>query len=243
MAKKYCYALVVMLYNELGYSHKRICEVTGYKSSAVGNIISRRIGTRKERGHVVRAKKYELNIEAIEAEYINGASTYELGEKYDIPHAYVSELMLERGHTRGRGHGPACERANNKKRNEADARLIEELGCVPISEIKDHQCRRELRMALRKRDFGVTWKALAKRNGSMKCEVCGIECNPNDKTWVTHGPTHPSVDHIIRICDGGTDTFENTRLVCCSCNFKLNIQAEKEGKTHAEEQAITNKCA
>lgn len=132
MAKKYCPALVVMLYSELGYSHKTICEITGYSSSGVGNIISRKIGTRKKRGHVVRAKwsRYQLDqsiIKDIEIEYIAGASSYELGEKYDVNHATINKWMRELGHKRGKGYCSQAGKAgiaSNKKKQEAAARKL-----------------------------------------------------------------------------------------------------------------------
>ena len=53
----------------------------------------------------------------------------------------------------------------------------------------------------------------------MRCEICGIECDPGDKAWGSTGPTHPSVDHIVEIGKGGTDTWDNVRLACMCCNI------------------------
>ena len=170
----------------------------------------------------------EQVIDSIEADYLEGKSTIELGKKYGLHHTTISKFMRRRGHYRGRGGGAV--KVNNEARREAAiAKIIAECGNVENIETLDHSSRRELLMASRKRDYGITWKSLARRNGSMKCEVCNIECDPNDKVYGSFGPTHPSVDHIVRICDGGEDTWENSRLTCMKCNLKLNAKANRKG--------------
>ncbi len=231
---KFCPSLVVMLRTVLDMDTSDISRLMGCHLSTVSNVIARHGLQRKK-----PVRKNDVDIEAIEGEYLDGASSYELGKKYGINHATVSKWMRELGHCVGRGHG-AVERINTARREAADKKLIDEFGS--LNNLPSGR-RRDVRIALRKRDYGVTWRALAKRNGSMKCEVCGIECDPTDKRWVSSGPDYPSVDHIKRICDGGTDTFDNARLVCCSCNQKLNIQAEKEVITHAQKQAAAHECA
>ena len=116
-AKKCCPSLVAFLYT-FGLSHKSICEVTGYNSATVGNIISKKFGSRKERGYVVRAKCGLASIgsdalDVIEQEYLAGASTYELGKKYGVHHGTIGKWMRKRGHCRGKGGnsskgGKAC---------------------------------------------------------------------------------------------------------------------------------------
>lgn len=231
MPKKYCPALVVMLYTVLEYSHKRICETTGYTSSGAGNIISREIGPARQRGHIVRAKwgieKNEDLVEVIERDYLTtNASAREIGERYGITPQRVGKLMRARGHVRGKGGG-AVKRNNELRRKDAIAKITAECGDVENIESLDHKLKREMLMSSRKRDYGITWKSLSRRNGSMRCEVCGIECDPNDKSWGSSGPTHPSVDHIVRICDGGEDTWDNSRLTCMRCNLKLNAEANR----------------
>ena len=229
--KKYCNALVVILYKLGNCSHKQICELTGYPTNSVGNIISRRIGPRSERGHIVRSRwgiaKDKGIIEAIERDYLtSNASARVIGEKYGLSPWHVGKLMRGRGHVRGKGCG-AVNAANMERRKKAISRMIAECGSIENIEALSHEAKRELLMASRRRDYGITWKSLARRNGSMRCEVCGIECDPNDKSWGSSGPTHPSVDHIVRICDGGEDTWENSRLACMKCNLKLNAEANR----------------
>lgn len=126
--KKCCAALVAILYT-MGYPYKRICEVTGYKSSSVGNIISRRFGTKKERGLIIRTR-WEAEhcepdvIDEIEAKYLAGASVYELGEEYGRNHAVISKWMVKLGHRRGRGRGVARDAADEKKRKHAHEAFV-----------------------------------------------------------------------------------------------------------------------
>lgn len=108
MSVKYCPALVVMLRVVLDLKHRDIVAVTGYKSSAVGNIISRKCPECKHfqtEKHTRRGTtKEQLDISKIEREYVNGATTYELGEKYGVHHATISMWMRKSGHLRGKGY-------------------------------------------------------------------------------------------------------------------------------------------
>lgn len=64
-------------------------------------------------------------------------------------------------------------------------------------------------------DKGIHWKALAEKQGSMRCSVCGRECVCTEDR---KGSMYPTVDHIIPISRGGTHTWNNVRLVCRGCN-------------------------
>lgn len=232
-SKKYCAALVVALYDGFELSHKEICEQTGYPSSAVGNIISRRIGTKKERGHVVRArwtvaetgkaKTGKPIIEEIEREYLDGASSYELGEKYGVYHATVSKWMRSRGHQRVKGasapHSVVCARCGKRfiatKKNQ--------LYCSPT-------CLRAIKCQRRndsKRVNGnadlITLREVWERDGG-RCYLCGVQTDWNDyhivNGWWVAGPRYPTRDHVIAIHNGGTHTWDNVRLACFGCNSK-----------------------
>ena len=104
--QKYCPALVVMLRTVGGMRNRDICEYLGVASGTVGNIITRR-------GLADGKRRRDINIDEVERDYLAGASTYELGEKYGVHHATISKWMKKRGHVRGKGHGPACGK-NNK---------------------------------------------------------------------------------------------------------------------------------
>lgn len=235
MSKKYCPALVVMLYTVLEFSHKSICTTTGYPSSAVGNIISRKIGTVKERGHVVRSRwsRYEKNgelVDRIESDYVNGASTYEIQEKYGVNHATVSEWMRERGHHRGKGyvsHSKTVEAYRLARRANRKTDPNEPGGI-----------RRRCRKYGVRYDNGITKKKLIERDGN-RCQICGGLCDSTDRRWGRYGALSPSIDHIIALKNGGNHEWSNVQLAHLICNLvKGDKEQTSEVITHAKEQAI-----
>ena len=63
----------------------------------------------------------------------------------------------------------------------------------------------------------------------MKCAACGVETDPrdmwvNDKGTKCFGRNYPTVDHIVAIKNGGTDTFDNGQLLCKHCNSKKGVR-------------------
>ena len=212
---KYCAAVAVMLREVLGMPTHDISEASGIPSASVVNILNRkRPDLKLDRCQRVKGE----TIDAIERDYLTGASTYELGRKYNLHHATISHLMIKRGHVRGKGD----PFGNKRRHDEAVARFMAEYDQECVDSMKRHSVRRYYRINSRPRDNGITWRKIAERNGSMRCEICGTECDPADKSWGNNGPTHPSVDHIVEIHKGGTDTWDNVRLACMSCNLKRN---------------------
>lgn len=52
------------------------------------------------------------------------------------------------------------------------------------------------------------------RRRTRKCTLCGI--------YMTGKPNHPNskhLDHIVPICQGGTHTHGNVRIICATCNL------------------------
>lgn len=66
-------------------------------------------------------------------------------------------------------------------------------------------------------DPNVTTRAVLMRDG-YKCQICGKQCDPNDKSWGSFGPDYPTVDHIIPLAKGGTHTWDNVQCACAICN-------------------------
>lgn len=95
---KYCPALIVMLRTVCELSNNEIAAIVKAKNiSSVCNIISRRV-LQKEKP----VQSTDVDMDKLEAEYIAGASTYELGEKYGVYHSTISKWMKQRGHVRGK---------------------------------------------------------------------------------------------------------------------------------------------
>ena len=76
----------------------------------------------------------------------------------------------------------------------------------------------------------IRWTEIADKY-EMKCALCGGEVNPDDK-WVNEtgcmcfGREYPTVDHIIPLDKGGTDTFDNVQLAHKRCNSKKGTRLE-----------------
>lgn len=84
--------------------------------------------------------------------------------------------------------------------------------------------RKDRRIAKNKRiDRGITAMSLYTRDNGV-CWICGGMCDPNDKQTINGtiicGNMYPSVDHIVPVCEGGEDSWENVRLAHRICNTR-----------------------
>lgn len=80
----------------------------------------------------------------------------------------------------------------------------------------------------------IRWTEIAERF-DMKCAICGCDVNQND-FWINEkgrkcfGRAYPTVDHIIPLKCGGTDSFDNVQLTCKHCNSKKGARYEQTGQ-------------
>ena len=213
---KRCPAVVTILHVAGGYETRDIAVITGYPVSQVCNILRRKLGDeyRSKRNGVRNA-----DIDAIERDYLAGESIYEIGKKHGIDHSTVSKLMRRRGHCRGRGQGPAMQRAAQRNSKEAATRFLAEFpemlyGC---DRKKRSEVRRRYRIVSRPHDgptSGLTWQKVYEHNGhDLTCWICGRKCDPS-----ATGADRPSIDHVIPLSNGGTDTYDNVRIAHLGCN-------------------------
>lgn len=129
-----------MLRNVGNMRNKDVCALLDMSPSAVGNIISRR-------GLADGKKRRDLDIDAIESEYLAGATTYALGEKYGLYHSTISKMMKKRGHVRGKGKTPHCEHALKKGHEtqlknaiaKLEKKLIEQGGEISLVEFGNYK--------------------------------------------------------------------------------------------------------
>lgn len=82
--------------------------------------------------------------------------------------------------------------------------------------------RKDSRIKPHKRiDRGITAKKLYDRDGGV-CWICGGQCDLDDyitrESTIICGNNYPSVDHIVPVCEGGEDSWENVRLAHRRCN-------------------------
>lgn len=93
---------------------------------------------------------------------------------------------------------------------------------------KANNNRKDKRFGNRKINHLISAKSLYKRDGGI-CWICGNQCDLNDfkkikdkngNDCIVCGNNYPSVDHLIPVCEGGTDTWDNVKLACRYCNSK-----------------------
>lgn len=76
-------------------------------------------------------------------------------------------------------------------------------------------------------DPSITLKKLYERDGGI-CQICGEPCDWDDMEWGCHGPTYPSLDHIIPRSKGGDHKWENVQLAHCICNSRKRDMIDDE---------------
>lgn len=84
--------------------------------------------------------------------------------------------------------------------------------------------RKDARISEDKRvDKNITVKGLYKRDKGV-CWICGGRCDLKDYTVrdgaIICGNNYPSIDHVVPICDGGEDSWDNVKLAHRICNAK-----------------------
>lgn len=98
--KKHCPAVIGIYYYVDGIkSSTEIGRIIGISTSTVHRVLKSKYGASSPR----EIKGTDEVIDAIEREYLAGASTYQLGDKYGVHHATISKWMARRGHYRGKG--------------------------------------------------------------------------------------------------------------------------------------------
>lgn len=177
----------------------------------------------KKIGLTSRRGTHSADIDAIEREYLDGATTYELGEKYGVSHETIGRWMLKRGHRRGKGcsagRTATCPRCHEKFR----ATRPNQTYCSQACRNAAHwQCRDDEKRANADGPIEeITLREIYDRDRG-RCYICGGRTDWNDYRIVNGfkvvGPRYPSRDHVIALHNGGTHTRENIRLACWSCN-------------------------
>lgn len=118
-SRKYCPALITILFKSFGWGAVQIAEATGYKPQGIRNVLVKR-------GLIERevAPKNKLDLDQIEHEYVDlGMTSYALGKKYGVNPGSISKWMRERGVSVGKGSrssngGKARAEVMNRRRAE-----------------------------------------------------------------------------------------------------------------------------
>ena len=102
----------------------------------------------------------------------------------------------------------------------------------------DAERRRRLKSGKHSLDRPIHWQDISESFG-MKCAICGIKVDEHDR-WINESGRHcfggkyPTVDHIVSLKNGGTDTFDNVQLACKHCNSSKGSR-NKKGRYFAYE--------
>ena len=100
--------------------------------------------------------------------------------------------------------------------------------CSPECSRKRAYRRKDRRIKHDKRiDRGISARSLYVRDNGI-CWICGEKCDLTDfvvrDRTIICGNNYPSVDHVIPICEGGCDSWENVRLAHRQCNLERYLQ-------------------
>lgn len=89
----------------------------------------------------------------------------------------------------------------------------------------------------------LTWRTFW-LNGDRTCYLCGIECDDTDFRYFTDrngaqrkivGNTHPTLDHVVALVNGGTHTVSNAALACRLCNSRKHAKVNYESQHRSPE--------
>lgn len=214
---KYCPSIIRML-KMFGYSNVQIAEAADIPLQSVCETVRRKCSDLYRPRYGVN----DVDLDTIEAEYLDGATTYELGDKYGVHPRTIGKWMRKLGHVRGKGFLSSKDRQRQVETFLAE--FPDKLEASKDSR-RRAEVRRQYRIASRPHDgptTGLTWQDIARRNGgNLKCWICGDVCDPESS-----GDKHPSVDHIIPLSNGGTDTYDNVRIACLGCNRDRNNRVQ-----------------
>jgi ribosomal protein S27AE len=211
-----------MLHESLGYTARQIADVTGYKHAAARNVLTRR-GYPADREY---AK--DVDLDQIEREYLGGASTYELGERYGVRHETISKWMRKRGIHKGKGNKlstpmtktcPRCGRVFTTTHR--DKRYCSRTCRDAVASTKRYDL-----MRASEGDYIPLRKVYERDHG--RCYICKRKTDWNDFHFVNGqkvvGKRYPTRDHVIALHNGGTHTWNNVRLACHYCNSKKGVR-------------------
>lgn len=87
-------------------------------------------------------------------------------------------------------------------------------------------------------EHALSWLSLWSE-GERSCYLCGVQCDPTDYRHITNragreqkicGPTHPSLDHVTALANGGHHARDNARLACMRCNRRKHSKVSYEAE-------------
>lgn len=93
--------------------------------------------------------------------------------------------------------------------------------CKDRSKERRKELSRNERLLSRRHDKGITLDRLYRKYKGV-CYLCGQRCDYNDfkkiDGSIAIGKYYPTIEHVIPVSKGGTDTWDNVRLAHMICN-------------------------
>lgn len=200
-----------------------VAEAYGVSTETIYRVL-RRHGVQRTHRHpdrknaVARAKRKAVrtdwtatDVETIIKLYKDGLPCSQIGEKFGCSCTSIGLVLRDNGiemRKCGRKRSLTAPKENREARHKRDKK------------------RRDA-ISLRRRDgpsHGLKWRDIAERD-HMRCQICGCKVDVTDR-WVNErgvwcfGRSYPTIDHIIALANGGTDTYDNVQLACKRCNSK-----------------------
>ena len=145
--------------------------------------------------------------EALTSEWSEGKSIRQIALHFGCSQSSLNRYAREHGFT---------VRTRDEYNSERHAAAVERWG-------REKRPRREQRAKWWCEKTGAEFDplldldALLERNG-YQCNACGKTTTKEDLRWGNYGPDYPTLDHIVRLSDGGSHTFDNAQVLCAYCN-------------------------
>lgn len=219
---KCCPLVVLILRKHTGMTFSEIVKFTGYKSSSVGNIVSRRypeIAT-------ARKHKNDFDLDQIVHEYRDlGMTSYELGIKYEVDPATIRKWMRGAGIVRGKNHHICQEAARGK----GAAVLKERCRQRVVAKLKEEGDRLELveygeKLTLRCKSCGMVFnKSKAGYSHCFTCPSCNDSGEKPSKDTAREYRRRMRIPATPETYDKSVTlgaVYEKYHGICCQCGRK-----------------------
>ena len=174
---KSCWPAITLLRTFTSMEIADIARELDLSVSSVGAVCAKRCPTER------RSRNESIDYDKVEREYLAGASTHELGEKYGVNPATISKWMRRRGHQLGKiGHGWTQPRICKKCGCEYQARSSTAKYCDECRNViespkprKNPKDAYDVELAEHNPDIVCTGYHGKKAKGEFRCNVCGEE--------------------------------------------------------------------
>lgn len=141
---------------------------------------------------------------------------------------YIKELITEYEKEKKKELKEIKEFKNHLKRNTLYIKHCKYCGKEIINKYNHKMMCSQCYKKYNKKHSTKSLKALYKRDKGI-CYICNTKCDYEDyiilNGTIICGDYYPSIEHVIPLCKGGTDDWDNIRLAHRKCN---NLKGKKQ---------------